>query len=155
MSRTVLEVILLVLAVSVILMSFTPLGPFIAQGIGRLLGTSPAGHLQIMGAGVADKTSRYTYLVIYVRNVGPGVIGDPEAEITDVILSPTSSGTKWVAYVNGVECTPYCSNPNNPNRCSVRQHMGVSMNLDVSQIRELETNGAMETEPWRSTKFGS
>ncbi|HDM92097.1 MAG TPA: hypothetical protein ENG69_01730 [Candidatus Korarchaeota archaeon] len=149
MSRVAVEIVVVVLLVAILLIAFSPMGSFVMDQVRRVSAAWSPGYIQVMGGGIADRSASYVYFVVYMRNIGPAVIGDPSKEITEVILSPTNSETEWLAYVNGVRCTPYCSNPDDPNRCSVRQHIGASMGLNSTLIHELETNGAMEVyEVW-------
>jgi archaellum component FlaG (FlaF/FlaG flagellin family) len=91
-SRVVVEIIILVIAVALALLIFSPISGYIFGSLGRTATVGGAAQIQILNAqySVSDGTGTLT---LYVKNLGPGTIA----------VSGTTDEFK--AYVDGNSCS--------------------------------------------------
>ena len=68
-SRVVVEIIILVIAVALALLIFSPISGYIFGSLGRTATVGGASQIQILNAQYSDNT-----LTLYVKNLGPGTI---------------------------------------------------------------------------------
>jgi len=95
-SRVVVEIIILVIAVALALLIFSPISGYIFGSLGRTATVGGASQIQILNAQVSS--SGWT---IYVKNLGPGT---PSLTVTP--SGGTSSADKdFQVYVDGIKCT--------------------------------------------------
>ena len=87
-SRVVVEVIILVIAVALALLIFSPLSGYIFGSLGRTATVGGASQIQILNANSSDGMS----WSIYVKNLGPGTV--------------TYTGTTdFKVYIDGTSCS--------------------------------------------------
>ncbi|RSN73151.1 hypothetical protein D6D85_11255 [Candidatus Methanodesulfokora washburnensis] len=99
-SRVVVEIIILVIAVALALLIFSPISGYIFGSLGRTATVGGASQIQILSASSTDGAS----WTIYVKNLGPGTV--------------TYTGTAdWRVYIDGGSCT--VDNPSNSGVWSV------------------------------------
>jgi hypothetical protein len=92
-SRVVVEIIILVIAVALALLIFSPISGYIFGSLGRTSTVGGAAQIQVLNAQYSSSNQRFT---IYVKNLGPGTIAAPSGS------SFTTSDFK--VYVDGTEC---------------------------------------------------
>jgi hypothetical protein len=85
-SRVVVEIIMLVIAVALALLIFSPISGYIFGSLGRTATVGGASQIQILNARYSDGT-----LTLDVKNLGPGTID--------------LSNAQYKVYVDGNECT--------------------------------------------------
>ena len=127
LSRVAVEGLILLIALLIIMMLFGP-GKGLTRAAASRLGLIGSAHLQAMGGGVAGESATSTYFVVFIRNLGPNTIGDPNQDSSEI-------PNHWQVFVNGAPCVVRAS--------YIRQH-----NTDPS----LENNAAME--PYEIWEFG-
>jgi len=88
-SRVVVEIIILVIAVALALLIFSPISGYIFGSLGRTATVGGASQIQVLNA----QTSGSSW-TIYVKNLGPG---------TPPLTNTASSD--FQVYVDGVKCT--------------------------------------------------
>ncbi|HDM92785.1 MAG TPA: hypothetical protein ENG69_05270 [Candidatus Korarchaeota archaeon] len=126
-SRVAVEAAILLIIIVVAIMLVGP-GKALSSAVTSRLGLVAPANLQAMGGGVAGESSTSIYFVVFVRNLGPNTVGDPN-------LDDSYIPSMWEVYVNGASCVVRVS--------YIRQH-----NQDPS----LEDNAAME--PYEIWEFG-
>ena len=103
-SRVVVEIIILVIAVALALLIFSPISGYIFGSLGRTATVGGASQIQILNAKVSSSTPQ---LVVDVKNLGPGTIKCAE----------TSCGlTDFKIYIDGAaaDITGFSGDSNNP-----------------------------------------
>ena len=70
-SRVVVEIIILVIAVALALLIFSPISGYIFGSLGRTATVGGAAQIQVLNAKITSTTPE---LVVYVKNLGPGTI---------------------------------------------------------------------------------
>ncbi|MGC8933514.1 MAG: hypothetical protein ACP5LQ_09560, partial [Candidatus Methanodesulfokora sp.] len=85
-SRVVVEIIILVIAVALALLIFSPISGYIFGSLGRTATVGGASQIQILNARYSSGT-----LTLDVKNLGPGTID--------------LSNAQYKVYVDGNECT--------------------------------------------------
>ena len=95
-SRVVVEIIILVIAVALALLIFSPISGYIFGSLGRTSTVGGASQIQILNVNSSGQSGSITF-GMDVKNLGPGTIAP-------------SSGTSFSAndfkvYVDGSECT--------------------------------------------------
>ena len=119
-SRVVVEIIILVIAVALALLIFSPISGYIFGSLGRTATVGGASQIQILNAQYSGNT-----LYLYVKNLGPGTI--TVSGVTDVDFrvyvdgnpySCSTTGTTWTA---GMTITVSCS-PGTYTFDTTRQH---------------------------------
>jgi len=105
-SRVVVEIIILVIAVALALLIFSPISGYIFGSLGRTATVGGAAQIQILSA----NSSNGKDWTLYVKNLGPGTITykskddfkiyiDGQAcsisEDADIYPQPSTSGTSW------------------------------------------------------------
>jgi len=90
-SRVVVEIIILVIAVALALLIFSPISGYIFGSLGRTSTVGGASQIQVLNARYSN--NQFT---IYVKNLGPGTIAAPSGS------SFTTNDFK--VYVDGTEC---------------------------------------------------
>jgi hypothetical protein len=111
-SRVVVEIIILVIAVALALLIFSPISGYIFGSLGRTATVGGASQIQILSASSTDGAS----WTIYVKNLGPGTV--------------TYTGTAdWRVYIDGGSCT--VDNPSNSGVWSVGTTVTVTCNTST------------------------
>ncbi len=111
-SRVVVDVVLLVLAVSLALVAFTPLGSYVLGGVSHSFYNAPSHNLQIVAVTPSEDRGGYRFLVVYVKNVGvtrvprsgvEGYFDDPSHQWIDQVCRSDfglDGGCSWPAAVD-------------------------------------------------------
>jgi len=77
-SRVVVEIIILVIAVALALLIFSPISGYIFGSLGRTATVGGAAQIQILNANISkDSGTTYQYWTIDVKNLGPGTLSYP------------------------------------------------------------------------------
>jgi hypothetical protein len=92
-SRVVVEIIILVIAVALALLIFSPISGYIFGSLGRTATVGGAAQIQVLSA-----SSDGTNWDIYVKNLGPGIVS-------------SSGTTDWKVYINGNDCSFLSTDP--------------------------------------------
>ena len=107
-SRVVVEIIILVIAVALALLIFSPISGYIFGSLGRTATVGGASQIQILNAQYSGNT-----LYLYVKNLGPGTItvsGVTDADFRVYVdgnpYSCSTTGTTWTA---GMTITVGCT----------------------------------------------
>jgi hypothetical protein len=107
-SRVVVEIIILVIAVALALLIFSPISGYIFGSLGRTATVGGASQIQILNAQYGDTT-----LTLYVKNLGPGTVTISSTNDFRVYVDgnacPVSSGSvgTWtVGMTITVQCNP-------------------------------------------------
>jgi len=95
-SRVVVEIIILVIAVALALLIFSPISGYIFGSLGRTATVGGTSQIQVLNAQIT--TDGTTTWVIDVKNLGPGT---PPLNNTD----ESSAGKDFQVYVDGVKCS--------------------------------------------------
>jgi hypothetical protein len=90
-SRVVVEIIILVIAVALALLIFSPISGYIFGSLGRTSTVGGASQIQVLNAQYSN--NQFT---IYVKNLGPGTIVAPSGSFTT---------SDFKVYVDGTECS--------------------------------------------------
>jgi len=118
-SRVVVEIIILVIAVALALLIFSPISGYIFGSLGRTATVGGAAQIQILNANTTAATTSQVW-TIYVKNLGPGTITG--ANVAD----------NYKVYIDGKTCgvdsTPTNTSTNNPAGST----WGVGITLKVS-----------------------
>ncbi|WP_153183999.1 hypothetical protein [Candidatus Methanodesulfokora washburnensis] len=89
-SRVVVEIIILVIAVALALLIFSPISGYIFGSLGRTSTVGGASQIQVLNARYSNQQ-----FTIYVKNLGPGTIATPSGSFTT---------NDFKVYVDGTEC---------------------------------------------------
>jgi hypothetical protein len=92
-SRVVVEIIILVIAVALALLIFSPISGYIFGSLGRTATVGGASQIQILNAQYSSNG-----WIVDVRNLGPGTL-------------TYSSSADWKMYVDGAACSSVTPNP--------------------------------------------
>jgi hypothetical protein len=87
-SRVVVEIIILVIAVALALLIFSPISGYIFGSLGRTATVGGASQIQILSASSPDDGTTWT---IYAKNLGPGIV-------------TYASTADWKVYIDGASC---------------------------------------------------
>jgi len=93
-SRVVVEIIILVIAVALALLIFSPISGYIFGSLGRTATVGGASQIQILSARVSGASWE-----IDVKNLGPGTI------------TSTDTSTDFKVFIDGTACNSVGSNP--------------------------------------------
>jgi len=93
-SRVVVEIIILVIAVALALLIFSPISGYIFGSLGRTATVGGASQIQILSARVSGASWE-----IDVKNLGPGTI------------TSTDTSTDFKVFIDGTACSSVGSNP--------------------------------------------
>jgi len=108
-SSVVVEIIILVIAVALALLIFSPISGYIFGSLGRTATVGGAAQIQILNAQYSGTT-----LTLYVKNLGPGTV-------------TISSANDFRVYVDGSACTTGL-NVDTTGSWTVGMTVGVSCN---------------------------
>ncbi len=107
-SRVVVEIIILVIAVALALLIFSPISGYIFGSLGRTATVGGAAQIQILSAQYSSNT-----LTLYVKNLGPGTVTISSTNDFRVYVdgntcdvSTGTTGTWTVGMTITVQCTP-------------------------------------------------
>ncbi|MGY0288678.1 MAG: hypothetical protein ACUX7D_08025 [Candidatus Methanodesulfokora washburnensis] len=93
-SRVVVEIIILVIAVALALLIFSPISGYIFGSLGRTSTVGGASQIQVLNAQYSSDKQQFT---IDVKNLGPGTIAPPNGN--------AFTANDFKVYVDGSECT--------------------------------------------------
>jgi archaellum component FlaG (FlaF/FlaG flagellin family) len=111
-SRVVVEIIILVIAVALALLIFSPISGYIFGSLGRTATVGGAAQIQILNAQYGSDGTGYGTLTLYVKNLGPGTVTISSTNDFRVYVDgnncPVSTGTTgpWTA---GMTITVQCN----------------------------------------------
>jgi hypothetical protein len=88
-SRVVVEIIILVIAVALALLIFSPISGYIFGSLGRTATVGGASQIQILSASSSDGQ----HWTIDVKNLGPGTV--------------SSTAADWKVFIDGTNCDVY------------------------------------------------
>ena len=91
-SRVVVEIIILVIAVALALLIFSPISGYIFGSLGRTATVGGASQIQVLNAQYSNQN-----FIIYVKNLGPGTIAPPSGN--------AFTKNDFKVYVDGSGCT--------------------------------------------------
>jgi len=112
-SRVVVEIIILVIAVALALLIFSPISGYIFGSLGRTATVGGAAQIQILSA----SSSNGETWTMYVKNLGPGTV--------------TYTGTAdWKVYIDGASCG--VTSPTDSGTWNVGTTVTVECNLDTA-----------------------
>jgi hypothetical protein len=108
-SRVVVEIIILVIAVALALLIFSPISGYIFGSLGRTATVGGASQIQVLNAQYSSNT-----LTLYVKNLGPGTITISSTNDFRVYVDGNacdsdltgSTGTWTVGMTITVQCNP-------------------------------------------------
>jgi len=102
-SRVVVEIIILVIAVALALLIFSPISGYIFGSLGRTATVGGAAQIQILNANISkDNTGTYNSWTIYVKNLGPGSVAyKSESDFTVYIDGNPCGNLKAYNYTSG------------------------------------------------------
>jgi len=107
-SRVVVEIIILVIAVALALLIFSPISGYIFGSLGRTATVGGAAQIQILNAQYSSGT-----LTLYVKNLGPGTITVSGGTDTDFRVyvdgNPYSCSTTGTTWTVGMTIQVSCS----------------------------------------------
>ncbi len=91
-SRVVVEVIILVIAVALALLIFSPIGSYIFGSLGRTSAVGGGTTISVLNAQINEGTNQVS---LYIKNIGPNSIDGGDA---------TTPGN-WQVFINNNACT--------------------------------------------------
>ncbi len=98
-SRVVVEVIILVIAVALALLIFSPVGSYIFGALGRTSSVGGSTSISVLSVNLSNDGSQLT---LFIKNVGPGSVDGSKA------LNPGN----WSVFIDNVRATiPTTNNP--------------------------------------------
>jgi len=125
-SRVVVEIIILVIAVALALLIFSPISGYIFGSLGRTATVGGASQIQILNANISkDSGTTYQYWHIDVKNLGPGTI-----TYTDLTKD-------FKVFIDGTECSgTKATDPYNDGKWSKDETFSVACTLAVDQTKQ-------------------
>jgi len=155
-SRVVVEIIILVIAVALALLIFSPISGYIFGSLGRTATVGGATQIQVLNAQITTSDST-TYYQIDVKNLGPGApsfSSDPKSDfivyvdgttkltvsdITDASGSSLVNSLKGKPWDAGVTITLKCDASNAPDsvKDKTRQHNIIVYGPGNTQVQYL------------------
>jgi len=118
-SRVVVEIIILVIAVALALLIFSPISGYIFGSLGRTATVGGAAQIQILSASTTAATTNQ-FWTIYVKNLGPGTISG--ANVPD----------NYKVYIDGKTCGVSSTPTNTSTDSDADSTWGVGITLKVS-----------------------
>ena len=116
-SRVVVEIIILVIAVALALLIFSPISGYIFGSLGRTATVGGASQIQILNVQFASGTSA----TVYVKNLGPGTVpqGNWQVYVNGTKWDVGSSGCPATTLAKDATCTLSITAPTTPPGVSV------------------------------------
>ncbi|MGY0287336.1 MAG: hypothetical protein ACUX7D_01015 [Candidatus Methanodesulfokora washburnensis] len=121
-SRVVVEIIILVIAVALALLIFSPISGYIFGSLGRTSTVGGAANVQVLNAKI--NTSTTPQLTVDIKNLGPGTIKCTGTQCSTTDFQVFIDGTK--ASINGI-----CNLTSGDTTCSSTTTASGSWNRDV------------------------
>jgi len=126
-SRVVVEIIILVIAVALALLIFSPISGYIFGSLGRTATVGGAAQIQILNANISKNatTGIYDSWTIDVKNLGPGTV-----TYTDLTKD-------FKVFIDGTECLgTTATDPNNDGKWSKDETFSVTCTFAVDQTKQ-------------------
>jgi FlaG/FlaF family flagellin (archaellin) len=121
-SRVVVEIIILVIAVALALLIFSPISGYIFGSLGRTATVGGASQIQVLNANATSSS-----VSIYLKNLGPGTI----------TLSSTNPIGDFQAYVDGTKYNVdgvYNATANGASLTSTSWKPGIALKINISPL---------------------